>query len=381
MGLIFAGAGVLTGFFYILVILLSKPKPQSKWWLIVFLTLLILALLPAALASAQLFPPLWMNASFGLLWGPVLYFYVLSLLKKQSNYKWLMLHLTPFILYFTLSTLFHVPIIPGPPDAMAPPHLQISHNAILVFSLVQFFSLLGYAAFTLFVLKKHDKNIQNHYSYKDVYLTIRWSYVIILFFASAYLFVVLVELIAGNYLHLVTKDLQVVIITAFLYVLGYLGIKQDPVYLTMLHDVSPNPKPETNNAEEQAPSAKEKYLRNKLSPQLRNEYQSKLLTYFENEKPYLQPKLCINDLSMALEIPQHFLSQIINHSLGHTFYSFVNSYRVNEVKRRILSDDKNKYTLLAIAFDSGFNSKSGFNQNFKVETGMTPMEFKNSLNR
>jgi AraC-like DNA-binding protein len=153
--------------------------------------------------------------------------------------------------------------------------------------------------------------------------------------------------------------------------LGYLGIKQKPVYLNMLDDA-------TTDSEIETPS-KEKYLRNKLDDKIKEEYKIRLLDFIEKEKPYLQAKLTINDLSDALQIPKHFISQIINDSLGHTFYSLINSYRVNEVKQRMLSNDKDKFTLLAIAFDSGFNSKSGFNTNFKLETGMTPMEYKRRI--
>jgi AraC-like DNA-binding protein len=168
---------------------------------------------------------------------------------------------------------------------------------------------------------------------------------------------------------------QTILIALFIYLLGYLGIQQQPVYLNMLDDVPVNLEAEMQK--QTGSVSKEKYVKNKLDDELKETYKTKLINYLEKEKPYLQAKLCINDLSESLQIPKHFLSQIINDSLGHTFYSLINYYRVNEVKRRIIGDEQERFTLLAIAYDSGFNSKSGFNQNFKLETGMTPMEFKN----
>ncbi len=80
---------------------------------------------------------------------------------------------------------------------------------------------------------------------------------------------------------------------------------------------------------------------------------------------------------MALELGTHpnYLSQIINEKEGKSFYDFVNSFRVEEFKR-LVKDSKNKqFTLLALAYDCGFNSKSSFNRYFKKNTGKTPSEF------
>jgi len=87
----------------------------------------------------------------------------------------------------------------------------------------------------------------------------------------------------------------------------------------------------------------------------------------------------IYDLSNQLEIPRHFLSEVINEHMGMNFYTLVNSYRVEEVKRR-LEDPEFKYlTILAIAYDSGFNAKSSFNTIFKDKTGITPSEYQKTV--
>jgi len=66
---------------------------------------------------------------------------------------------------------------------------------------------------------------------------------------------------------------------------------------------------------------------------------------------------------------------VINEHMGMNFYNLVNEYRVNEVKERMKSEDMKQLTILAIAFDSGFNSKSSFNTIFKEKTGRTPSEY------
>jgi AraC-like DNA-binding protein len=66
--------------------------------------------------------------------------------------------------------------------------------------------------------------------------------------------------------------------------------------------------------------------------------------------------------------------------MGMNFYNLVNEYRIKEVKDRLKSDKYKRLTILAIAYDSGFNSKSSFNTIFKEKTGQTPSEYLATLN-
>jgi AraC-like DNA-binding protein len=75
----------------------------------------------------------------------------------------------------------------------------------------------------------------------------------------------------------------------------------------------------------------------------------------------------------------HNLSEILNTRLNQNFYDFINRYRVEEVKKRLSENDSGKFSLIAIAFDSGFNSKSSFNTIFKKLTGVTPSQFRNQM--
>lgn len=105
----------------------------------------------------------------------------------------------------------------------------------------------------------------------------------------------------------------------------------------------------------------------------------RLLEFMDAEKPYLNPELTIQDLAEKINIQKHHLTFIINSGLHKNFFNFVNEYRVEEFKRRVANPNYNHLTLLAIAFDSGFNSKSSFNNIFKNITGQTPSEYKKKL--
>ena len=106
------------------------------------------------------------------------------------------------------------------------------------------------------------------------------------------------------------------------------------------------------------------------------EIKKKILTLFEVEKVYRDENLSLQALSTRLSLPPHHVSWVINEVLGQTFSRLVNSYRIDEVKRRLGESADAGRTILDIAFDAGFNTKTAFNKTFKQQTGMTPSEFR-----
>ena len=89
---------------------------------------------------------------------------------------------------------------------------------------------------------------------------------------------------------------------------------------------------------------------------------------------YLDSKLGLNDLADEIDITPNQLSALLNDMIGKSFYDYVNEYRIEEVKRRLV-DPNQKKKILAVAWECGFNSKSAFNRIFKAHTGLTPTEF------
>jgi len=121
-----------------------------------------------------------------------------------------------------------------------------------------------------------------------------------------------------------------------------------------------------------------KYEKSTLTPARSERYLDKLLNLMEKEKPFTDGDLTIQKLAEKLSIPAHHLSQTINERLGQTFSDFINSYRVEEAKRKLLDPALKHLSVLGIAEEVGFNSKSSFNAVFKKHTNMTPSEFRNA---
>jgi AraC-like DNA-binding protein len=102
----------------------------------------------------------------------------------------------------------------------------------------------------------------------------------------------------------------------------------------------------------------------------------RLNTTMEHDKLFLNPEITLPELAKSIDIPSYQLSRIINEKFECNFFDFINGYRVNEVKSKLNDPTFSNLSLLGIAFDSGFNSKSAFNRIFKKTTGLTPSEFK-----
>lgn len=109
-------------------------------------------------------------------------------------------------------------------------------------------------------------------------------------------------------------------------------------------------------------------------PQIQNHIEriNQLMTL---EKIYLNENLNLKEFALHLKADPNLISFILNNHLNNNFYDFVNRYRIVEVKNK-LNDPANKHlSILGIAMESGFNSKTTFNRVFKQVTGITPTEF------
>lgn len=102
---------------------------------------------------------------------------------------------------------------------------------------------------------------------------------------------------------------------------------------------------------------------------------ARLQSAFNPEGLYRQPKLTVDEVATHLNLPARYVSYLINKYAGVNFNGFVNQYRVEEVIRKLADPKQQHKTILALALEAGFNSKSTFNQVFKQQTGKSPSQY------
>ena len=122
-----------------------------------------------------------------------------------------------------------------------------------------------------------------------------------------------------------------------------------------------------------------KYKKSNIKAEMINKYKADLYHVMTNDKLYLNSKLSIQDVSDKLNIPRQYISEVLNEYMNTNFQDFINEYRIEEFIKRLKSNQNNQFTLLAIATDVGFSSKSSFNAIFKKFKGLTPTQFKKTL--
>jgi AraC-like DNA-binding protein len=95
----------------------------------------------------------------------------------------------------------------------------------------------------------------------------------------------------------------------------------------------------------------------------------------EEEKLYRDAELTLQSLGLRLDTTANNISKAVNEATGKSFPDYLNELRIAEVKYRLKNNDAEKFTLLSIAFDAGFNSKTTFNRVFKQHTGLSPKDY------
>ncbi len=130
--------------------------------------------------------------------------------------------------------------------------------------------------------------------------------------------------------------------------------------------------PESFSAIEDVVSVR-RYEKSKISILNENTLITRLEELMNQNKMYLEPELRLADISKELNITSHQLSELINTKYSMTFNNYINTYRIDHACK--LLSTKHEFTILQIAYESGFNSKSAFNTVFKATTGKTPTSF------
>ena len=333
--------------------------------------------LPFFLVSSGLYPIFPHSqdllAQFYFLLGPCLLLYVKLLIDPEFRFRrtfWL--HIIPFgfnFIYWLPASLGYENLFPYLyTTTISSTGLDSVLTEVLVRNPVSYFKrllmtahFLIYFVYILRVLRLHGKRIRDSFSTLDR-IKLGWvrflSVAISIDVVGYSIFSVLVVL-APQWVP-AYADIFCINKTLIIFFMGYKGFTQPEIFV---------------ESESLVPAVK--YLRSNLTAEQSRVYLKKLLDYMEQEKPYLEFDLTLKTLARRLTMQTRHLSQLINESLNQNFFDFINRYRVDTVKE--LLAQKTGDSILEIAYDSGFNSKSSFNLTFKKYTGETPSQFRKKI--
>ena len=299
-------------------------------------------------------------AFYSLTFGPFLYLYVSKLAKENSSMQLRdLIHFLPYVLFSLTHLLFFTnrPLLSG--------QLEMDQgwfvlNILRVFTL--FISLTSYSIFSIKVIREHRKSIKDSFSFESSKITLNWLSQVAIIFIATYV-VLILNILTGNIAQEVMSTSHYIPafgLTFFCFSLSYYGFDQPLIFK------------KTNTPEE--------FDRLHLPSNKREDYLIKLIDFMEREKPYLNSELTINTLAEDMKLPRHYISDILKQDLNKNFFMLINEYRIDEVKQRLLSEGFKNDSVLQIALNSGFNSKSSFNAIFKQYTGTTPTEYRKRIN-
>jgi AraC-like DNA-binding protein len=224
---------------------------------------------------------------------------------------------------------------------------------------------LFYTGLSYFTIRKHQKRIQM-FSSNTEEINLNWLEYIILV-----IFVMNIGYIIYN-LFYDSTSLNFFINTVFLLVVYFVAcycLRQKEIY-----PVGEKQQEEliSISNETEAEAVKKKLISDDDFLKIKQKIEGLMQT----EKPYLDSELNLIRLSELLSISTHHLSYVINKGFDKNFFQYVNEYRIEYAKILLKNDENNKLSILGIAYESGFNSKTSFNTTFKKFTGKTPSEFK-----
>ncbi len=337
---------------------LKKHRLQANRYLATAIFVLSLTLVIAFLHFSRLVlqvPHLYnITPLFTLFYGPLLLFYVTDILQPKRRSKiWRTVHFSPVIIFIYL--LWPMLNMRGETKAMYLMNIFEDRflPALNPLSMVRIGHLAVYLAICFIVYRNAAKSPESRSNGAH---EARLAWVIRVLAGSA--------IIWGIYTFFYFYDqhwLNIaapIAITLALYGIGFYAVR----FPELFRDV-------------QLKSASAKYGYSKLSGEEKSRFKELLVEVLRTDKLFTNPDLKLQVLAQRLGVSAQNLSQIINEQFNQNFSEFINSYRVEEAKKLLLCEEHKHLTIVAIANDVGFNSKSAFNSAFKKVTHQTPSEF------
>jgi AraC-like DNA-binding protein len=388
--------GISIAFFLTLLLLAKKNKSLADKilgaWLTVMCIHLCLFKLRYLSGNIHYSFLLGIESHLPLLHGPFLYLYTAAMTNQlPANKKLLLLHFIPPLLSALLFAGFYV--LPAEQkleiykNKGAGYEMQIAVNIAAIY-----ISGIFYVCWCYILLRRHKLNIAEQFSYTEK-INLNWLRYLV--YGIGVIWVVV----------LIGEDEWIFsAVVLFVLLLGFFGIRQAGIFsqanqLVILQekkaeeaeviaekDVLENTAPGLNqqgviytgDSADDPVTTKKKYSKSGLTDEQAGQLQKELTRLMEKEKLFTESELTLSDLAARLNIHPNYLSQVINEKEETNFYDYINTLRIEEFKKIAALPENEKYTLLTLAYECGFNSKSSFNRYFKKVNGLSPSEYMRS---
>jgi AraC-like DNA-binding protein len=368
--------GFAQALFFVMLILTKKNKNLSDYFLAFFILLL----------GGQLF---WVYSYYGgfyrtnpwilivdiyywTLLGPTLLVYIQLLTKGKNHLNWK--HFLLLIPTFLVTIGFAEYIFIDGSHFFTDRSPKSLWFDLSVY--VWYYNAPLFYIYIILQLFKHNKRIKHYYSNsKNVdlkwlnFLTYGFMLFLILLLSKSF-FSRILNVEYPSSLHYTWP-----VFVIYVFGIGYFGYKQKGIFSQNEILEMPTPKNRFNIFELNT-NDKVAYQKSGLGEKEAEDLSKKIIHFMESEKIYLDCDLNLASLSKIMDTTTHKLSQVINSKFGKNFFEFVNDYRIEEVKNLLKDPDNNKFKIIILAYDCGFNTKSTFYTLFKKNTSITPAEFR-----
>lgn len=360
-----------------------QEERQSDFWMAAAIVALCIANLPSMLGFMGIYvlgQQLWFAPySTSLVIGPIFYYYLKTQINTDFQFsKQDFKHFIPYCLYF----INHgVVFLMG--KNVEEWWVRTVHIPLRLDTLTNYAEIISLCVYMILAVKLYRKYLRWLPKERSDTEGVRFEwYRHFLWAVVVGVVAALITFIAGFWMQLSYWDdwIQRAIVAAIIYYISIAGYMQaQPRHLVFLEKKDTQPAHSLleiiDEKEKEAIKSE-----NKMDNIDLEKWQFKIEKVMTNEKLYLNPELTLSELSDKLESHNSLISNVINTQFQKNFNDFVNEFRVNVFKEKIKDPKLQHLTLLAIAFDCGFNSKSTFNRAVKKITGEMPSAFLMSKN-
>lgn len=359
-------SGIVNGLVFTLLLLWKPENRVANRFLAILVFSICFSLFTQIVLQWGLydrFPWLhWLPFSMTFIVGPAFYFYIRSLTDPGFTFKPVHIWHFAWIVFNYVHSVYHLVLGRTNP-------YPLFHNFTEALDAYAIIQMSFYLYFTFKCLKRYQRRILEEISTID-HLTLNWVkellYVIACSAVVMSIFVIvdyrlLIDFNMEYYQGKLFKHKDVLIcLHAFTsYWLAIGGFRQSQV--SPLQGVSTTAIPE----------ALKDY----------SDVIQKLTLAMNQDFLYRDPGLNLTKLSQHTKVPEKEISAALNQQLHKNFYSFINEFRVQDAKTKLINQQYDHLKILSIAYDAGFNSKASFNRVFKEFTGKSPKTYRTQSGR